>query len=306
MLKTRRSELLLILSALMFASNGIASKLLLDGHITPWRLAQIRAVSACAILALYVWRKAPKSLRLKRSEILPLVSYGVLGIAMVQALYFLAISRMHVSIALLIEFTAPVWIVVYLRVIKRKHVPNQMWLALLLALSGLALIAQIWDGLTLDGIGVIAGFGASFMLAYYFLCGEALSENRDNQSITMWGFFFAGLAWCLVLPVWGFPFNVLTTSISLEGALEGNSAPGWVLILYVVLVGTIFPYLCVMVGLRNLKASTTSAFGLLEPIFVGIIAWFWLAESWTVIQLAGGVVVIAGIYMADQARSKTT
>ena len=306
MLKTRRSELLLILSALMFASNGIASKLLLDGHITPWRLAQIRAVSACAILALYVWRKAPKSLRLKRSEILPLVSYGVLGIAMVQALYFLAISRMHVSIALLIEFTAPVWIVVYLRVIKRKHVPNQMWLALLLALSGLALIAQIWDGLTLDGIGVIAGFGASFMLAYYFLCGEALSENRDNQSITMWGFFFAGLAWCLVLPVWSFPFDVLTTSISLEGALEGSSAPGWVLILYVVLVGTIFPYLCVMVGLKNLKASTTSAFGLLEPIFVGIIAWFWLGESWTVIQLAGGVVVIAGIYMADQARSKTT
>ena len=306
MLKARRSELLLILSAVMFASNGIASKLLLDGHITPWRLAQIRAISACAILAIYLWRKAPITFRIKRSEILPLVSYGVLGIAMVQALYFLAISRMHVSIALLIEFTAPVWIVVYLRVIKRKHVPNQMWLALLLALSGLALIAQIWDGLTLDGIGVIAGFGASFMLAYYFLCGEALSENRDNQSITMWGFFFAGLAWCLVLPVWSFPFDVLTTSISLEGALEGNSAPGWVLILYVVLVGTIFPYLCVMVGLRNLKASTTSAFGLLEPIFVGIIAWFWLAESWTVIQLAGGVVVIAGIYMADQARSKTT
>ena len=306
MLKARRSELLLILSAVMFASNGIASKLLLDGHITPWRLAQIRAISACAILAIYLWRKAPITFRIKRSEILPLVSYGVLGIAMVQALYFLAISRMHVSIALLIEFTAPVWIVVYLRVIKRKHVPNQMWLALLLALSGLALIAQIWDGLTLDGIGVIAGFGASFMLAYYFLGGEALSENRDNQSITMWGFFFAGLAWCLVLPVWSFPFDVLTTSISLEGALEGNSAPGWVLILYVVLVGTIFPYLCVMVGLRNLKASTTSAFGLLEPIFVGIIAWFWLAESWTVIQLAGGVVVIAGIYMADQARSKTT
>ena len=306
MLKARRSELLLILSALMFASNGIASKLLLDGHITPWRLAQIRAISACAILAIYLWRKAPITFRIKRSEILPLVSYGVLGIAMVQALYFLAISRMHVSIALLIEFTAPVWIVVYLRVIKRKHVPNQMWLALLLALSGLALIAQIWDGLTLDGIGVIAGFGASFMLAYYFLCGEALSENRDNQSITMWGFFFAGLAWCLVLPVWNFPFDVFMESIPLEGALEGNSAPGWVLILYVVLVGTIFPYLCVMVGLRNLKASTTSAFGLLEPIFVGIIAWFWLAESWTVIQLAGGVVVIAGIYMADQARSKTT
>jgi drug/metabolite transporter (DMT)-like permease len=55
-----------------------------------------------------------------------------------------------------------------------------------------------------------------------------------------------------------------------------------------------------------LKASTTSAFGLLEPIFAGMVAWSWFGESWTVIQLVGGVVVIAGIYMADQARSKTT
>jgi drug/metabolite transporter (DMT)-like permease len=306
MLTARRSKLLLILSALMFSSNGIASKLLLDGHITAWRLAQIRALSACAILALYLWRKAPQTFRIKRSEILPLVAYGIIGIAMVQALYFLAISRMHVSIALLIEFTAPVWIVVYLRVIKRRHVPNQMWLALILALTGLALIAQIWDGLTLDGIGVIAGFGASFALAFCFLCGESLTEKRDNQSITMWGFFFAGFAWCLVLPIWNFPFDVFTTPIPLEGALEGNTTPGWVLILYVVLIGTIFPYLCVMAGLENLKASTTSTFGLLEPIFAGIVAWIWFAESWTVIQLIGGVVVIAGIYMADQARSKTT
>jgi drug/metabolite transporter (DMT)-like permease len=306
MLKTRRSELLLILSAMMFASNGIASKLLLDGHITAWRLAQIRALSACAILAIYLWRKAPTTFRIQRSEILPLVSYGIIGIAMVQALYFVSISRMHVSIALLIEFTAPVWIVVYLRVVKRRHVPNQMWLALILALTGLALIAQVWDGLTLDGIGVIAGFGASFALAFCFLCGESLTEKRDNQSITMWGFFFAGFAWCLVLPVWSFPFDLFTTSIPLAGALEGSSTPGWVLILYVVLIGTIFPYLCVMAGLKNLKASTTSTFGLLEPIFAGIVAWFWFAESWNAIQLIGGVVVIAGIYMADQARSKTT
>ena len=306
MLKTGRSELLLILSALMFASNGIASKLLLDGHITAWRLAQIRALSACAILAMYLWRKAPTTFRIKRSEILPLVSYGIIGIAMVQALYFVSISRMHVSIALLIEFTAPVWIVVYLRVVKRKHVPNQMWLALILALTGLALIAQVLDGLTLDGIGVIAGFGASFALAFCFLCGESLTEKRDNQSITMWGFFFAGFAWCLVLPIWSFPFDLFTTSIPLAGALEGSSTPGWMLILYVVLVGTIFPYLCVMAGLKNLKASTTSTFGLLEPIFAGIVAWIWFTESWTVIQLIGGVVVIAGIYMADQARSKTT
>lgn len=305
MLKARRSEVLLTLAAIMFASNGISSKLLLNGHISPWRLAQVRAIGAASILAIYLWRKAPQTLRITKAEIPRLAALGAFGIAAVNGTYFLAISRMHVSIALLIEFTAPVWIVLYLRFVKRKYVPSQMWIALALALTGLAFVAQVWDGLTLDGIGVIAAFASAIAVAIYFVVGEGISNSRDGASITMWGFFFAAITWCLLLPIWNFPIDIFTTSIPLEGALDGFSAPGWVLIMYVILIGTIAPYLCVMVGLKNLKASTTSAFGMLEPIFAGIIAWFWFSESWTIIQLIGGVIVIAGIYMADQARSKT-
>ena len=303
MLKHRRSELLLTLAALMFASNGVASKLLLAGHISAWRLAQVRAISACALLALYVWRKAPRTMRITKRELPIMAAYGALGIAAVQGSYFLAISRMQVSIALLIEFTAPVWIVLYLRFIKRSYLPSQMWTALALALIGLAFVAQVWEGLTLDGIGVIAAFAAAFALAIYFVLGESILQTRDNLTTTMWGFFFAALTWCILLPIWNFPFAVFTKSIPLAGALEGRNAPGWSLIIYVVLIGTIGPYLCVMAGLKNLKAATTSAFGLLEPIFAGAIAWFWFNESWTINQLIGGVIVVAGIFMADQARS---
>ena len=146
-----------------------------------------------------------------------------------------------------------------------------------------------------EGLPVFSAPGASAVLAA--LCVSGQPTDR---------FFFAGFAWCLVLPIWQFPFDLFTSAIPLAGALEGNSTPGWVLIAYVVLIGTILPYLCVMAALKNLKASTTSTFGLLEPIFAGIVAWIWFAESWTAIQLVGGVVVIAGIYMADQARSRTT
>lgn len=242
-------------------------------------------------------------MRITKREVPRLAALGAFGIAAVNGTYFLAISRMHVSIALLIEFTAPVWIVLYLRYVRKKHVPNEMWLALFLALLGLAFVAQVWNGLTLDGIGVLAALASAFAVAFFFLAGEGMTERRDNQSTTMWGFGFAALTWSLMMPLWTFPFDVFTVSIPLEGALEGHNAPGWVLILYVVFIGTVFPYLCVMNGLRNLSASTTSAFGMLEPIFAGIIAWFWFGESWTTIQLVGGVIVIAGIYMADRARS---
>lgn len=108
MLTRRRNELLLILSALMFASNGVSSKLLLNGHISAWRLAQVRAIGATTILFLYLLLKARNKLRITRAEIPRLAAMGALGIAAVNGTYFLAISRMHVSIALLIEFTAPV------------------------------------------------------------------------------------------------------------------------------------------------------------------------------------------------------
>jgi hypothetical protein len=303
MFKGRRSEILLTLAAVMFASNGVASKLLLSGHISAWRLAQVRSLSTFVILAALIAWRAPKTMRITKREIPRLAALGAFGIAAVNGTYFLAISRMHVSIALLIEFTAPVWIVLYLRYVRKKHVPNEMWLALFLALLGLAFVAQVWDGLTLDGIGVIAALTSAFAVAFFFLAGEGFTNTRDNQSTTMWGFGFAALSWSLILPLWNFPFDVFTVSIPLEGALEGHNAPGWALILYVVFIGTVFPYLCVMNGLRNLSASTTSAFGMLEPIFAGIIAWFWFGESWTPIQLLGGVIVIAGIYMADRARS---
>ena len=303
MFKGRRSEILLTLAAVMFASNGVASKLLLNGHISAWRLAQVRSLSTFVILAALIAWRAPKTMRITMREIPRLAALGAFGIAAVNGTYFLAISRMHVSIALLIEFTAPVWIVLYLRYVRKKHVPNEMWLALFLALLGLAFVAQVWDGLTLDGIGVIAALTSAFAVAFFFLAGEGFTNTRDNQSTTMWGFGFAALSWSLILPLWNFPFDVFTVSIPLEGALQGHNAPGWALILYVVFIGTVFPYLCVMNGLRNLSASTTSAFGMLEPIFAGIIAWFWFGESWTPIQLLGGIIVIAGIYMADRARS---
>jgi drug/metabolite transporter (DMT)-like permease len=295
MLKERRSEILLTLAAIMFASNGIASKLMLNDYISAWRLAQVRSISTFIILAAYIAWRAPKTLRITKREVPRLAALGIIGIAAVNGAYFLAISRMHVSIALLIEFTAPVWIVLYLRYVRKKHVPNEMWVALFLALLGLAFVAQVWQGLTLDGIGVLAALGAAFALAFFFLAGEGITAHRDIQSVTMWGFGFAAIAWSLLMPIWTFPFDVFTVSIPLEGALDGYGAPGWVLILYVVLIGTVVPYLLTLNGLRNLSASTTSAFGMLEPIFAGAVAWFWFSESWTAIQLLGGVIVIAGI-----------
>ena len=92
--------------------------------------------------------------------------------------------------------------------------------------------------------------------------------------------------------------------MELLGRFGEYTLPGWALILWIVVMGTIAPYILVVSGLKILSASTASVFGMIEPVMAGMFAWWWLSESLNGIQLIGCVVVIAGISIADRARQK--
>jgi drug/metabolite transporter (DMT)-like permease len=216
----------------------------------------------------------------------------------------MAISRMHVSFALIIEFTAPIWIVLWIKYVKKRFVPTDMWIAIFLAFIGLLFIAQVWKGRTLDTIGLIAAFLDAIALSIYFLMGEKLTKTRDIQSLTFFGFAFATLAWLIILPIWKFPFEVFGERINMQGIFAGYDSYGWVLIVWIIVFGTIIPYLFVITGIKTLSASTSSVIGMLEPVLVGILAWWWLREAWLPLQILGGVLVLIGIYIADRARLK--
>ena len=302
MLKSLRAEAFLVLGAIAFAFNGVISKLVLTGGLSAWRLTQVRCTGAFLILLLYVIARKRRSLRTTREELPWLAAYGIIGFAAVQVGYFIAIARMPISIALIIEFTAPIWIVIYIRFIRKKHVPSMMWLSLGLGFVGLLLVGQVWRGLTLNGIGLIAAFVDAFALAAYFLLGEKLIAQRSTDTLTLWGLGFASLVWAITTPLWHFPTHIFAQQINLQGIFKNYSLPGWVLILWIILMGTILPYVLVLSGLKHLSASTSSVIGMLEPVVAGVFAWWWLSEILTAIQLIGGVVVIVGIILADRVR----
>lgn len=301
-LKSLRAEAFLVLGAVAFAFNGVISKLVLTGGLSAWRLTQIRCTGAFAILLLYVLSRKAQSLKTTRVELPWLAAYGVIGFAAVQVGYFIAIARMPISIALIIEFTAPIWIVIFIRYFQKKHVQSMMWVSLALGFSGLLLVGQVWRGLTLNGIGVIAAFVDAFALAAYFLIGEKLVANRSTDTLIVWGLGFASLVWAIFIPLWSFPAEIFTQNINLQGVFKNYTLPGWVLILWIILMGTILPYVLLLAGLRQLSASTSSVIGMLEPVVAGGFAWWWLGEVLSPMQLIGGVVVIAGIILADRVR----
>jgi drug/metabolite transporter (DMT)-like permease len=303
MFTKHRGEFYLIMGGLIFSFNGVISTVVLD-HISPFRLAQVRAIGAFFILlaiTLFIDRdslKAPKKLIPK------LAAYGIVGFAAVQAGYFLGIQRgVPLSLVLIIEFTAPIWIALWIKYIRKTFVPTSMWGAIALSLLGLILLAQVWNGLSFDLIGLLGALFSAFALTAYFLIGKSFGTSRSALSLTVWGLGMASLTWITSMPIWQFPFEVFSIDMDLKGVFAGSTLPGWVLLLWIVTVGTIVPYLFVISGLRLLSASTSSVIGMLEPVFAGIFAWLWLQQSWNGIQLVGAAVVLVGIYIADRARS---
>jgi len=299
-----RGEIYLFFGAFLFAFNGIISKIVLLDEISAWRLTQIRTGGAFVILFTFFIIFKRNELKPTKAELPWLILFGFVGVAMVQALYFVAIERMYIGIALLIEFTAPIWILLFLRFVLKKHVPKGLWYAIALAFTGLLLITQIWSGLSVDQVGLLAAFFDALALAGYFLIGDLLGKTKSSGAIATWGFGVASLLLVFALPVWNFPVAALTSEMNLLGRFESYELPGWVLILWIVIMGTIAPYLLVISGLKILSASTASIFGMIEPVLAGMFAWWWLNESLTTTQLIGCVIVILGIGIADRARSK--
>jgi drug/metabolite transporter (DMT)-like permease len=306
MLSKARHEIFLACGALFFAFNGVPSKLIMETKLlSATRLTEIRTIGAFLVLLTFVLLRSRKSLLASKSEIAWLIAFGLVGFTAVNLFYFLSIQRLHVSIALIIEFTSPIWISLFLKFILKKPVSKLMWWGLTIGFIGLILLAQVWKGTTLDTLGVIYAIIDAFAMTGYFLIGERLLKVHPRPALLVWGLGVSSLFFLIVQPIWSYPTAIFHTHVHLVGRFAGAVFPGWALILWVIFFGTVVPYGFVLSGLHGLSASTSSVIGMLEPIFAGIFAWIILQENLTTWQLIGAAIILVGIYLADKAKSHT-
>ena len=303
MLNKHRGEFLLILGAFFFSLSGIVVTVVMK-HLPALRLAEVRSVSAVVILGTYVLLTRPEIIKVKKSEIPRLALYGVVGFAFVNFGYLYGIQRgVPLGLVLIIEFTAPIWIALWIKIIRKGFVANEMWLAVALSFTGLILVAKVWEGFTFDLMGLIAAMLCAFCLAAYFLMSERIGKTREPIATMIFGMGFASIFWLVVLPPWSFPFEVFSMQMDLGGIANGTVLPGWLLIGAAAIFGTVVPYMLVLSGMKMLTASTSSVIGMLEPVIAGAFAWIWFGQSWDLIQLIGAAIVLVGIYLADRAKT---
>ncbi len=285
---------------IFFAINGPVAKLALINGLQSAELSAFRIQGAFIFLLVAALLVSRNQLKFTRNEILPLIGYGFFGVAMTQFLYFVAIRRIEVGVALIIEYTAPILVALYVRFVLKKDVSARVWLSLLLALLGLTLITQIWTGSKLDPFGVLCAFGAAIALAIYFIGGEPLAAKRNPISLTTLSMGVGAIFWMVVQPFWDLPWDTLNNSVSLPYEL-GIITLGTV-VLYIIIFGTVAPFWLYFIAFKYLDSKKAAIFGLLEPVGASIFALFLLGETFIAIQIVGGLLVLIGVIVAETAK----
>jgi drug/metabolite transporter (DMT)-like permease len=286
----------------LFAVNGTVSTLALQAGIPATRLTALRCTGAALTLLVVLAVVAPARLRISWREVPFVAVFGVVGIALTQFLYYVAIGRLPVGIALVFEMTAPVFIALYVWLVRREQVRRNLWLALALSLSGLVLVAQVWQGGgALDPLGVAAALTAAVCLASYYLLGERGTADRDPVALTAWSFVAAAVFWGVAAPWPDFDVAVLAEPVPVSlGSVE---VPAGVLVGWIVVLGAVVPFGLSLAALRHLPPTTAGIVATVEPVLASVVAWLWVEQVLTGWQVAGGAVVLAGIVLAQTART---
>ena len=289
-----------ITSSVFFSASGTFAKALTDAGFSPLQAVWLRILGACLILlvAMTLLRGpgAFTALVRDRSSLRGVVLFGLVAVAACQALYFVAASRLPVGIAILLEFTGPVLVVLYQRLIRHQHVRRTAFLGIGLAMAGLCCVVEIWSGLSLDALGLACGLGAAAGNAAYFLIIDRLTGSVDPLVITTVGMTVACVVLVPLALPWDAPWHVLGSSIE----LASHAISGWVIALALVLFSTVISYVVGGMAVQRLSAPVAAGIAYVEPVSACVIAWVLLGQRLSAVQIAGGLVVLLGAYTAQR------
>jgi drug/metabolite transporter (DMT)-like permease len=145
----------------LFASSGPLAKAVMAAGWSPAAVTSVRIALAAVLLVPVAAVLRPQALRFRRADLWLLLSYGLLGVAGVQLFFFLAVAQVPVGVAMVLVNLAPALVALWVRVVRRTRLPGLVWLGIGLAVAGLAVVAEIWQGARLDLLGVAAGLAAA-------------------------------------------------------------------------------------------------------------------------------------------------
>ncbi|WP_308201510.1 EamA family transporter [Sphaerisporangium perillae] len=284
-------------SAWCFGFSGSMAKLVGLGGLTPLQAVWVRMAGAAVLLIAIVAAFRPKALRVPKGKRGFFAAYAMIAVAGVQAVFFIAITRLPVGVVLLLEYTAPVLVVFWVRFVRHVRLPRSAYVGAVIVLAGLGVVVEIWHGMSLDGIGVLLGLIGAACCAGYFLMSDGFGDDVDPLGLIAWGLAGAAVVLGPLSRPWDIPWAAFGTVVTANGL----TIPVLAAALWLIVVATVLAYITGVIAVRRLSAAIGATVASLEVVTGAVIAWALLAERLGVAQIAGGAIVLAGALLAQTA-----
>jgi DME family drug/metabolite transporter len=258
-------------------------------QIDPLILSQSRATfSFVVLLVVLVLLRGWKRLRLPAADFGRMFALGILGVAASNYLYYLAIQRTNVATAIILQYTAPVWVLIYTVARGLQKPTFQRIAAVGLAVAGIALVIGLFGagGFRLDTIGVMGALAAAFSFAFYNVGGHSILVRYDRWTVLLFVLFSASLFWIVVNPPW----KIVAAHYSGEQ---------WLFLLAFSLISVLAPFSLYFAGLQHLEPTRAIVVSCLEPVFSIVIAAIALGEVMRPLQTVGIVLVLVAIVVVQ-------
>jgi drug/metabolite transporter (DMT)-like permease len=234
----------------------------------------------------------PALLRVRRRDLPALAIFGGVGLAGVQLSYYLAIARINIAVALLLEYLGLIVVTAFERYHRRQAVGARVWGALALVLVGAFFAVGAYQPslFAVNLPGVMLGLVSAAFFAFYLLRASTLARRLDTWTMLVYGFGAGALLWA--------GFDLVT----------GTAPPVdwriWAVMGLLGLIGTLLPHGLFLMALRSIRPSSAGIVATVEPVFAGLIAFIAFGDRLQPLQLLGAAVIIAGVIMVQTATTE--
>jgi drug/metabolite transporter (DMT)-like permease len=284
--------LLAVASALAFSSSGPFIKPLLEAGWSLGAALLVRMGVAGLILSPALFRAMRRQRGFLRRHGLLILGFGLMPVLGCQLFFFSAMQRMPVAVALLIQYLAPVMLVVFVW-LRTRRAPSALVLwGSATAIVGLILVVDI-SGASFDLLGTLFALAAAVCVCAYFVISERAGEDLPPLALAAGGLLTGALIMAVLCLTGIMPFVAPAVSVVLAGA----EVPWFVPLIWVAAVATTLGYAFGVMAVPRIGSRVASFVGLSEVLFALGFAWIFLAEVPAPIQFAGGALILVGVVL---------